>query len=176
MDSPITKNTTDNQDELFVVVDEQNNIVGYKTRSECHNDPSLLHRSVHVAVVNSEGKILLQKRSMTKDLSPGWYCISVGGHVEKGEDDLTTAVRELEEELGIKDVQPRFVTSFLSFNEPDSERVALFTVTHDGPFYCNKEEIEEVRLFDKQEIEKVKETITKRARRSLVILHFLKSA
>lgn len=46
--------------------------------------------------------LLLQKRSENKDAFPGCYDISSAGHLPAGQDYLTSALRELEEELGIK--------------------------------------------------------------------------
>lgn len=165
--------STDNPEELFIIIDENDTILGYKTREECHNDPSLLHRSIHIAILNDKGEVLLQKRSKNKDLNPGWYCISVGGHVEKGETDEQTAHREIVEELGIDNVDLEFVTTFLAWNTPDSERVALFKTNYNGDFNYNKDEIEDVAFFTREEVEKIKDTITEKARKSLEILGFL---
>lgn len=65
--------TTDNQEEMFVVVDRDDTVVGYKTRYECHHDRSLIHRTVGALIFNDKGQILLQKRSMTKDMEPGLW-------------------------------------------------------------------------------------------------------
>ena len=59
--------TTDNQEEIFDVIDENNKVIGKATRKEVHAK-GLLHRAVHILIVNSKGEMLLQKRSMTKDL------------------------------------------------------------------------------------------------------------
>ena len=52
---------------------------------------------------NKDGKIqvLLQKRSINKEAFPNCYDISSAGHVPAGEDFETSAIRELNEELGI---------------------------------------------------------------------------
>lgn len=46
--------------------------------------------------------VLLQKRSAVKDSNAGCYDISSAGHVAAGDEYLTTAVRELKEELGLR--------------------------------------------------------------------------
>jgi isopentenyldiphosphate isomerase len=51
--------------EQFYVVDD--NVPRHASRSECHSK-GLIHRSVHVIVVNDKGGVFLQKRSMKKDL------------------------------------------------------------------------------------------------------------
>lgn len=92
----------DKQDELFVVVDKKDRIIGYRTRYECHHNKNLIHRAIGVVVFNKKGQILMQKRSRFKDLNPGLFTISASGHVTKGQTYYRAAQRELEEELGIK--------------------------------------------------------------------------
>lgn len=62
------------------------------------------HGTVHIWVIREKEQgfdVLLQKRSAHKDSFPGCYDISSAGHMVAGDDYLETAVRELEEELGI---------------------------------------------------------------------------
>ena len=64
--------------------------------------------SMELCISGSEEKqkngydLLLQKRSKEKDSFPGCYDISSAGHISAGDEPLETALRELEEELGIK--------------------------------------------------------------------------
>lgn len=75
-----------------------------KERQRVHEDGDL-HGTSHVWIVrrNDRGKyeLLLQKRSADKDSFPGCYDISSAGHIPAGQDYLPSAIRELEEELGI---------------------------------------------------------------------------
>ena len=59
----------DNPAELFDVVDAEDRVIGQATRSEVHAR-GLLHRASHVFVFNSDGQLLLQQRSATKDAHP----------------------------------------------------------------------------------------------------------
>lgn len=54
--------------------------------------------------VRTDGKwqMLLQKRASGKDSFPGCYDTSSAGHIHAGDEPLDSALRELEEELGIK--------------------------------------------------------------------------
>ena len=57
--------------------------------------------------------ILFQKRSM-KVQNGGFYDASAGGHIDEGEDALTAALREAQEEIGLK-LKPdemRYVCSY----------------------------------------------------------------
>jgi len=65
------------------------------------------HLAAHIWIYTPSGQILLQHRTDFKDLYPNLWDLSVGGHVEFGEDVLATAVREMEEEIGLKVEQNR---------------------------------------------------------------------
>ena len=51
---------SDNNQEMFPIVDEQGNITGAATRGECHSGSKLLHPVVHLHVFNAQGDIYLQ--------------------------------------------------------------------------------------------------------------------
>lgn len=57
---------------------------------------------VHVCVVNKQGEMLIQRRQSTKDRYPGCWDLSAGGFVRSGEETAEAALRELEEELGLR--------------------------------------------------------------------------
>ena len=80
---------SDNNQEMFPIVDEQGNITGAATRGECHSGSKLLHPVVHLHVFNAQGDIYLQKRPEWKDIQPGKWDTAVGGHIDLGEEDLT---------------------------------------------------------------------------------------
>ncbi len=92
---------SDNPQELFYHVDDQDQVIGAVTRGEAHANPEILHRSVFVLVFNQAGELLLQKRSASKDKFPGCWTISASGHVDYGHSYAEAAARELEEELGL---------------------------------------------------------------------------
>ncbi len=140
-------------EELFDIVDETGQVIGQATRAECHGDPSLVHRVVHILVFNSAGEILLQKRSLDKDIQPGKWDTSVGGHLDVGEDYGQAVVRELEEELGVTGREPEHLYDYVWQNEIETERIRVFSLVHDGPFVFQREEIDAIRFFSVAEIE-----------------------
>ena len=89
------------KEEIFDVVNEQDEVVGRQSRGEVHR-LGLMHRAVHVLVFNAAGQIFLQKRSMKKDRQPGLWDSSASGHVDSGEDYDACAVREVREEIGLR--------------------------------------------------------------------------
>lgn len=88
-------------EEIFDVVNDRNEVIRQEIRRVVHAE-GLWHRAVHLFVRNPSGAVFLQKRSHLKDSKPEKWDSSASGHLDSGEDYLTSAVRELEEELGIK--------------------------------------------------------------------------
>jgi isopentenyl-diphosphate delta-isomerase type 1 len=140
-------------DEYFYVVDEKDKVIGKATREECHSNPELIHRSVYIFVLNDQNEIFLQKRSMSKDLYPGYCTGSATGHVDYGEDYDTAAKRELKEELGIEAPLHR-IGKFVSSSEFEREISALYLCRFNGPVRFNTKEINEGTFVSIDEIER----------------------
>ena len=91
-------------EEWFDVVDEAGIPTGKTvSRREAH-DKGILHRTAHVWIIrtiNGITEILLQKRSDNKDSFPGMYDTSSAGHIPACSEPMESAIRELQEELGI---------------------------------------------------------------------------
>lgn len=89
-------------DELVDVLDDSGATTGVaKLKRDVHRDGDW-HRSVHAWITGSDGRLLLQKRAPTKETHANLWDISAAGHVSAGESSLESAVREIEEELGIR--------------------------------------------------------------------------
>ncbi len=142
----------DNKDELLAVVNERGEVIKDLPRSEVHGNPSLIHRVVHVLVFNSKGELLLQKRSMNKDVAAGKWDTSVGGHVNAGETLDKAVTREMEEELGISSCTLEFLYTYIHSNEYETELVYTYSCYHDGEINFQKDEIDEVRSWSMEEI------------------------
>ncbi len=130
--------STDN--EILEIVDSHDKVIGTATRSEIHRR-GLLHRAVHLFVFNPEGQIYIQRRSDSKDRHPGKLDSSAAGHVDPGETYEQTAIRELEEELGIK-AEVKEVLRVPASEETDNEHVVLFEVMTEAEPSPNAEEIQ----------------------------------
>lgn len=143
--------TTDDQSELFIVVDKNDNILGYRTRYDCHHDKSFIHRTVGAVVFDDKGRVLLQKRSSTKDMGPGLWGISCAGHVRKGQEYEEALHRELIEELGV-DMPIIYVAKFVVEDEDETEMCALYKGLSNGPFKPNSNELERIEFFSPREL------------------------
>ncbi len=140
------------EEEIFDVVDFHDQVVGEAIRSDVHGNPALIHRVAHVLVFNGKGELYLQKRSLTKDVQPGKWDTSVGGHLDKGESYSVAAKREMEEELGIDSGKIQYLYKYLHSNQYESEYVSTFQCLWDGPIVIDKDEIAEGKFWSLEEI------------------------
>ena len=89
--------------EQWEVLDEEGNPTGeiMEKYDKKVFDRGLYHLGTDVWIINSENKILIQKRSESKRLEPNVWAMT-GGSVIVGENSLETIVREAKEELDIE--------------------------------------------------------------------------
>jgi isopentenyldiphosphate isomerase len=140
--------------EYLPLVDARGRVYGQALRSECHGNPKMIHPVVHLHVFNSKQRLFLQKRSPNKDLFPGFWDTSVGGHIGINENAEQALQREAKEELGIDAGQARFLYSYLMCNTYESEYVYTYLIYWDKKFSINDYEISEARFFSRRQIEK----------------------
>lgn len=142
----------DDLSELFVWVDDQDTVLGSITRDEAHTDKSKIHRAILVLVSNSEKALLFQKRTEHKDLYPGFWGLSCGGHVSPGESYRLAAVRELQEELGVNlYLQP--IEKILFQKESESEFIQVYKAeTEEIPQNFDVDEISEMRWVERNDL------------------------
>jgi isopentenyldiphosphate isomerase len=144
--------------ERVAVVDAENRFVRWTDRAEIHAH-RLAHRSVQVMLFDSLGRLVLQRRHSSKLTYPGCWDLSASGHVEESDypdprapdADLdavydAVAVRELEEELGVRAELARLGT-FGPEPGIHYEHFVLYRGAHDGPYRAQESEVEEVRAF-----------------------------
>ena len=137
-----TSDTTDMAEEIFDIVNERDEVIGQKPRSEIHR-LKLNHRAVHVLVFNSRRELFLQKRSMRKDCFPGRWDSSASGHLSSGESYDACCVRELREEIGLEAVAtPERLFKVAACPETGQEFVWVYRCAAEGPFKLDPEEIE----------------------------------
>ncbi len=127
-------------DERVVVVDRDNAPVGVAPRARVRAE-RLTHRATYVFVLSSEREVLVQRRTMTKDLYPGYLDAAAGGVVVDGESYEESAARELAEELGVAAALERQF-DFLYEDESNCCWGRVYLCRHDGPFTLQVEEVE----------------------------------
>lgn len=165
----LNKNLQNNimADELIDIYDENNKSLSIKKmKSEAHKN-GLWHRAAHIWIYNSQGEILLQLRVKNKDMNPDMWDISAAGHVGTGEKPIISALREMEEEIGLSVKQED-----LEFHEikkvkavykeiKNNEFYYVYFLKYDGDIdklTLQKEEVAKIKFLS---IDKIKEGLKK---------------
>jgi len=138
-------------DEIVAIVDEHNNVVGAAPRWKMRAQ-RLLHRSTYILVFHPQGALYVQKRTMTKDVFPGYFDPATGGVVLADESYEEGAVRELAEEMGIRDVP--LINLFDFYFDDERSRVwgRAFSCSYDGKIVPQVEEVEYVEMMTTDDI------------------------
>jgi isopentenyldiphosphate isomerase len=120
-------------EELVDVVDADDRVVATVPRSVMRRE-RLLHRCVFVAVVHPDGRLLVHRRSESKDIWPGWWDLAVGGVVLAGESWDDAVYREVAEEIGVTDVAPEHLGGGLYEDDDVALIGRCYRIVHGGPF------------------------------------------
>ena len=143
------------QEELFEVIDEAGKVVGKEKRSLVHRK-GLLHKSVHVFVLDERGQNFIQLRSEKRDIGPGLWDLSAAEHLKPGESFEEAAARGVKEELGVEPVEMEKLGEKLQYFDygelKDNERVASFKCGFKGQVKLQKEEVTEGKWVSKEEL------------------------
>lgn len=137
--------------ELVQIVDRDNRPVGSEPRRVMRSR-NLIHRASYIFVFNRQAELFIQRRTLTKDIYPGFWDAAAGGVMLAGETDYESASRELAEELGVIGAPLDFL--FHHYFETASNRVwgAVYRCLHDGPFILQAEEVAEGRFLPVAEV------------------------
>ena len=131
--------------EIITIVDRDNRVTGTAARWIMRRD-NLIHRASYILVFNDFAEVFIQKRSMSKDIYPGFWDLAAGGVVHANESYEESAIRELEEELGIADIPLKYHFDYFFDDTANKVWGGIFTCRHQGPFRLQEEEIDEGRF------------------------------
>ena len=145
----------------IAVVDERDRFVRWEQRRVIH-EQRLVHRSVHVMLFDSRGRLIVQQRHRDKQTYPLHWDISCCGHVEEsdylgGPDEALdrvyaeVAARELEEELGVVTELER-LAHFAPIAGVHYEQLRLFRGVSDAALRLQAEEVEQAGARSRGEL------------------------
>jgi isopentenyl-diphosphate delta-isomerase len=143
--------------EKLILVDKNDNVLGYKSKIDCHKGKGILHRAFSIFIFNDKNQLILQKRSNQKLLWPLYWSNSCCSHPRKGEDYDTAIHRRLKEELGI-DTELKYLFKFqyqASFENKGSENelCSVYIGRSNDTISTNDNEIAEWNFIDIDEME-----------------------
>ena len=145
------------QTELLEILDENGKKTGEKIDFIEVHKKGLWHRCAHVWIFNSDGYVLLQKRSQDVNY-PGLLDISAAGHITAGDTAEDTALKETHEELGIEadksdlksiGIKKRIDKNLLT-ESLDKEFNHIFLLRFDGDMASlkfNESEVESIKVM-----------------------------
>lgn len=136
--------------ELVDVVNEDDVVLRTVSRPEMRRN-RLRHRAVFILVTNSDGKVLIHRRSEAKDIWPGWWDVAIGGVVAAGETYDDAARRELFEEAGFT-AEPQEVSAGSYDDDAVSLIARCYVVSHDGDVRPQDGEVAEFLWVNRDEL------------------------
>ena len=139
--------------EMVPVVEESGLVIGQTTRQSAHSGTKLMHPVIHLHIINRDGCLYIQKRSMKKDLLPGCWDTAVGGHVDYGESLEEALYREASEELWFRDFNPLFLKSYVWESAREKELVNVFATVGNFTLRPDNDEVTEGRYWNMSDIE-----------------------
>ena len=151
----MTPNTSN--DEIVVIVDEKNHVTGSLPRSEMRR-LNEIHRACYILVFNSQGLLFVQKRTSFKDVYPDHYDVATGGVVLADETYDESAVRELAEEIGARDVPLQVLFDFYHGNDNCRVWGRVYKCVYDGDITLQEEEVESGEFHNIEDIFQLMET------------------
>lgn len=170
-------------DEWIVEVDGQDNLVGKIGRDEAHDLSKLrTHREVMTLLYTSKKRdaFLLQHRSMQKQQLPGYWTLSVTGHVDWAdlttsdpEGYLTAAKREAKEEIGVEAVDLKLAGKVAQKLPMNWAVMGVVTGEYREELRLDLEEVSEVKVFDKNTVLTISDKLTPGAKACLEYLGIL---
>jgi isopentenyl-diphosphate delta-isomerase len=137
--------------ENLILVNEQDQEIGYQDKLHCHDGDGILHRAFSLFIFNALGELLLQQRSANKRLWPLYWSNSCCSHPRRGETMQTAVNRRLQQELGFQ-TELQYLYKFkyqVPYKDIGSEHelCSVFIGQSSSPVQPNENEIADFRFI-----------------------------
>jgi isopentenyl-diphosphate delta-isomerase len=147
-----------NASEQLILVDDHDRELGFKAKADCHSGVGVLHRAFSIFVFNSHNDLLLQQRSPSKMLWPGYWSNTCCSHPRRGEAMSTAVTRRLEQELGFA-CPLEYLYKFKYHAQfgavgAEHELCSVYFGRYDGPVDANVNEIAAWRFVGVEALER----------------------
>jgi isopentenyl-diphosphate delta-isomerase len=144
---PVSK-VVSSEDEMLILVDDDDRVVGHLSKGACHDGEGALHRAFSLFIFNRDGELLLQRRSPEKRLWPLHWSNSCCSHPREGETMDEAVDRRLREELGLSsDLVFLFKFQYQARYEDvgsENEMCWVYLGIANGPPTANPHEVEDL--------------------------------
>lgn len=143
--------------EELILVDENDEETGYRSKAECHDGEGIRHRAFSLFLFNDDGELLLQRRAESKRLWPGYWSNSCCSHPRRGESMSVATRRRLRDELNV-DADLEFVYKFAyraGFGDAGAENELCHVYLGRVPvdIRANDHEIAEIRFVSTADLD-----------------------
>lgn len=138
-------------DEIYDIVDENDNVIGKATRKEIHKNNKLIHRSVMFFIFDKKGRIFVNQRTKNKEFYREYWAITFGGHVNSGETYEEAVVRECKEEADIEE-KPFFMGALKVRLPTESENSKIFGFVTDKKIKLDSFELKQGKFMTMEEL------------------------
>lgn len=143
--------------QLLITVDKQGNKTGLATREVCHRGRGRTHLAFMAFILDTNGNIVLAKRSKTKSLWSGYWDVAVVSHVLSGETPEEAANRRGKEEMGV-DLEFKSIGAFHYFAKhgdlAENEYCYCLIGKIEGKLHPNPVEISDIRKINIDNLQK----------------------
>ena len=143
--------------EQVILVDTEDNAIGLMEKMEAH-EKALLHRAFSVFVFDTQGRMLIHRRALSKYHSGGLWTNTCCSHPRAEESAQEAAHRRLQEEMGFDcDLDYRFHFVYkaeLDQGLTEHELDHVFTGVYEGDIKPEPEEVMDYRYITMEDLDK----------------------
>lgn len=137
--------------QYLLIVDNNDNFLGYEEKEVCHTGQGIHHRAFVVCIFNNKNEILLQKRKH-KRFDKLWDVTAISHPLHLPDHDETyveAGLRALKDEMGIRNISLQKIAGFNYFaqygEQCENEYCSVLAGSYNGNVHINYEMVYEYK-------------------------------